>query len=592
MTRPTSNRTLSLPQNDNATERARELAARRAAYSPWTPIPSEDGSPRPLQLAVKFTLRRPVLPAAERFWRTAAAGTAIGMVMGRETAAAAMRAFVRRLTTKPLATAAKDGAAHVAQRYLPMFSSEERAELPAGGHTLNDAGFAWQRLAGSAPHHIEAVRALPAHLKVRDEHLAGVLPPGCTLDGLIRGGALFMVEMKSAFEGRLHHPTVVAAGIRAAPTSLFFVDPASRALRPCAIQLLPEPVGGQPNPVFTPAAPPGAWLAAKLFANQAESVAHSAGLHVAGNYAFAQAVVAMRRNLSARHPIQALAEPWTSEVLPALAMMQLADYPIPAWKAPGGPLGGQYWRTFRLDDYHFRRRAESRGISGIEAFPWRDNLLDLWDAFERFNRDAVHLVYRDDSALTADTEIQAWAAALHSVDLCNMRASCLEATGGRFTSRDALVEVLTTLHFFMTVWHGYDAFNWAWYAWVPSTPLDFRLKLPIGLDDIPTDAILAALPDPDSRGAREQRAAILAVRKQWHHSRLTTGGPDGHCVPRIDGYLNGLPGADRLVRAWFAELDALDRRFAARDRALVAADLPPAPSATYPSNCAGSMWFG
>lgn len=571
---------LSLPQDDRDHQRARELAAQREAYGPWRPIPSDDRAPRPRQLEVEFGLRRPVLPAAERFWRTALAGTAVGTTMGRELTAAAFRSFGRRVTN----SSSSDGAARLVERYLPMFSTEERAELPLGGRTLDDAGFAHQRLYGSTPHLLECARALPDHVKVREHHLAAVLPAGVTLDGLIRERALFMVDLKSAFEGQLHHPTLVLAGFRAAPSSLFFVDPATRALRPCAIQLLPEPIDGQPNPVFTPAAAPGAWLAAKLLANQAEAAAHSAGFHVTGNYAFAQAVVAMRHSLSARHPLHAFAQPWMAEVLPALAMMRLSDYPVPAWKAAGGPLGGQYWRGFRLDDYHLRRRVESRGVAELDLFPWRDNMLELWDAFERFSRRFVEHVYRDDGAVVADSELQSWAASLHARDRCHLRASCLEAAGGRFTSREALVEVLTTLHFFMTAWHGYDAFHWANFAWIPSTPLDLRLDLPVTLDDIPIDTILAALPHPDSKPAREQRAAILAVRKRWQRSTLT--------APASPYDLTGLPGAEPLVRDWFSELAELDRRFAARDQALVAAGHAPAPAATRPSNCAGSMWFG
>jgi hypothetical protein len=569
----------SLPQDDDAAgqaARAAELAAQREAYSPWQPMASPDGSPRPMQLAATFSVRKGLVPKAEQFWRTAMAGTAIGTAMGAEMTKARLRALGR-----PSLPAA-DGVTSLVDRYRPMFTPAEQADLPLGGRTLDDGGFALQRLYGTSPYQIECVRSLPGHVKVRDADVAAVLPPGATLDGLMREHALFMVDTKPAFEGQLHHRALFSAGLRAAPTTLFFLDPATQALRPCAIQLLPEPVHGQPNPVFTPRAPAGTWLAAKLFANQAESVAHIAGLHTAGVHAFGQTVVAMRRTLSARHPIQAFAEPWTREIIPALAMGQLASSTIPPWKAASGPLGGQYWRTFRLDDYHLRRRVEARGVAHLPVFPWRDNMLDLWDAFERSTRRVVHHIYRDDGALQADPEIQAWAAALHAPDVCHIRASSLEATDGRFSSREQLVDVLTTLHFFLGAWFGYDAFHWTWFAWLPSTPVEFRLKLPIHLDPLPLDTVVGALGDPDSKASREQRAGILAVRQRWAHSRLTTRRPSG---------LDQLPGAEPHVRAWFADLADLDQRFDARDQAVIAAGHLPAPAATYPSNCSGAIWY-
>lgn len=584
-------RALTLPQDDDAATRdlrARELAAQREAYSPWTPIPSHDGSPRPMHLAVKWSLRKPVVPAAEGFWRTAMAGTAVGMTMGAEVTAARLRALVRKTEPTP---GGADAVSRIVARYLPMFTDDERSKIPLGGRTLDDEGFALQRLYGTSPYRIEAVRAMPAHVKVRDDDVAKVLPAGCTLDGLRREGSLFMVDLRDAYEGQLGHLALVGHGIRTAPTTLFFVDPSRRALRPLAIQLFPEPIGGHPNPVFTPAVAPGAWLAAKLFANQAEAIAHVAGLHSGGAYAFTQAVVAMRRTMSVRHPIQSFSQPWMNQCVAVRAMIELSNYPTPPWKAIGGPLGGQYWRTFRLDDHHLRRRVEARGVDAIPVFPWRDNMLDLWDAFADFASNVVALVYRDDGALAADVELQSWAASLCAVDQCDLRSASLEATGGRFTTRAQLVDALTTIHFFLSAWHGYDTFHWPWFAWIPSTPLRLTMEPPVSLDDVPAQRLVDALEDPDSADARAHRAGILAVNAHWHRARLTTGGADAHFVPDVEGYLRALPGADAKVRAWFGALDALDRRFAERDASLAAAGHMAAPRATYPQHCCGNLWY-
>jgi len=578
--------TLRLPQQeDEAGRKVRdeELRLRGQQYAPWRPVEAEDGIVRPLDLQLRTSWGRPVLPAHERFWQTAGAGMRIGLSLMH--ISAATRLTVRR---------AQGRSSHdLAQRYLSMFDARERTALPLGGYAYEDEGFGLQRLYGSSPYRIASVKALPPHVGVREEHVANVVPEGATLEGLMRCGALYISDTAEAFEGQLGHPALYKANVRAATTSLFYLDEGRQRLMPCAIQLLPEPVRGRANPVLTPASASGAWLAAKLFANQSEAVAHVAGLHTAGTWAVGQAVVAMRRCLSERHPIHAFSYPWTRDFVAMTAMLQMGSFPVPPWKPLDGPLGGQYWRRFCLDDLHLPRRIEARGMNRLEVFPWRDNMLAVWRTIERFAEGVVRLAYASDAAVVGDPEIQRWAQTLHSPTRCHMRSRSLEESGGRMVSREQLVDILTTILFFLSAWHGYDAFNWPWFAWVPSTPLSFALPLPqSATEDIPLQTIIDALPAPSSSEAIMHKSGIMAVRRQWQHSRLTSGGVDGHFVPEVPGYLEGLEEAQPLVRAFFAGLAQLETDFGERDDVLRRRGHLPAPAATYPSNCAGTVWAG
>jgi Lipoxygenase len=527
-----------------------------------------------------------VLPPREHFGFTATQATAIGVAMAREIAAAKIRLLSARSPGRDAGVASTESVLEeIRERYWPLFSRDEQAEIPLGGRTLTDSGFAAQRLSGSAPYTLRRLEALPPHLRVSDEDLRGVLPDGANLLGLIRARELFCVETHSMFAGALGDPSVVRAHIRAAPTTLYRCDPLSGALRPIAIQLLPEPARAHPNPILTPSSAPPAWLAAKLLTNQSESAAHVAGFHTMGVYAFAQAVVAMRRTMSTRHPLHAFCEPWMTHVLGTVTLTRMSADGTVTMKSPEGPLGGNFWREFRLEDFELPWRMKARGLDALPDFPWRDHMLAIWGALEGFTREVVWKIYEDDATLLSDPEAQAFASALQNQ--CKLRSDALGA--GEFATRESLVRVLTTLNFFLSVWHGFDRANWAWFAWIPSTPLALSLELPNDSSTVTFDQVLGALPAAGALSSLAQRAGVLAASRSLHASALTSGGPSAGFVPPIDGYLEGLPGAAELTRNYFARLEEIERNVRISDAERARKGQERAPRGCAPSLCFGNI---
>nr|KAG5690903.1 hypothetical protein BaRGS_003394 [Batillaria attramentaria] len=382
-----------------------------------------------------------------------------------------------------------------------------------------DWWFGSQRLAGVDPTIISLCRQIPAKMAVTEQELLPFLE-GLSLAQVVEQNRLFVCDLFRMKDFRNGHKGRVLTS----PIALFYVNNKEQ-LMPIAIQLFQDP--GADNPVFFPSDDPYTWLLAKMWYNVGESNHHQSLTHLNLTHILMESFcLATHRELSGNHPIFRLLKVHFMFLFNinsrANNILLAPDGLFDAISAIGSTklreLGRRRLLDWRVDvDGTLPECLKARGVDDPNILPnyyYRHDAMLLYNAIKKYVRSYVCLYYHDDQELQADTEIQAWAAALAaSRDQGGYGIQGMPLTQGKLTSRDDLVLVLACIIFTCSVQHAavnfpqYDHFSYA-----PNYP--FLL-----LGDPPTDKVARSeedvvklIPDKDSLLDGTRAVSIFSSR--------------------------------------------------------------------------------
>lgn len=320
----------------------------------------------------------------------------------------------------------------------------------------DDLEFAHLRVAGPNAVLIEAVGAIPTGCPISAEQYAAVVAND-TLDRALSDGRLFQCDYKGLsilvpgeWEGRAKYVTC--------PVALFAVPPGAQSLVPVAICCDPSDPA---SPVVTPSLDPErqwAWQLAKFCVQVADGNYHELFVHLARTHLVTEAVaIATHRHLSDQHPL------WALLVRHCEGTMFINEAAATSLITAGGPIDHIFAGTitssqltaasarlsFDFSDGMLPAHLAQRGVTADSAlgdYPYRDDALLVWGAIERWVGAYVDCYYSDGDAVTGDSELQAWAAAI--------------AGDGRLsgfatpTTRSELTTILTMIVFTASAQHA------------------------------------------------------------------------------------------------------------------------------------------
>lgn len=320
----------------------------------------------------------------------------------------------------------------------------------------SDSEFARLRVAGPNNMLIAGITALPAHFPVSEAQYQAVVA-GDTLAAALADGRLFLLDYREL--------SVLTPGTYGSlakyvtqPLVLFAVPPGGASLVAVAIQCGQDPAV---HPIFTPtpvADDLWGWEMAKLVVQVADGNYHELFTHLARTHLVMEAfAVATHRHLATVHPVWALLVPHFEGTLfindAAATSLIAADGPIDhifAGTITSSQLAAVDDRL-AFDFYAKMLPADlaARGVgvgSTLTDYPYRDDALLVWNTIHEWARQYIALYYADDAAVTADTELAAWAGAL---------AGEAKIKGfGPVTTRAQLVQICTMVMFTASAQHA------------------------------------------------------------------------------------------------------------------------------------------
>ncbi|KAH3880567.1 polyunsaturated fatty acid lipoxygenase ALOX8-like [Dreissena polymorpha] len=323
----------------------------------------------------------------------------------------------------------------------------------------DDVKFGLQRFAGTNNTMIRLCTELPEKLQVTPKMLKPFLGK-YTLDKALKKRRLFVVD--HAILERC--PTVLNTTV-CSPIALFYRDKRDRIV-PIAIQLFQEKA--EDNPVFLPSDDKYTWIIAKMWFNNADACVHQAITHLGYTHIVMEGFeVAVYRNLSKSHPMFKLMAPHF------MYLMTINNLALDLLLGPGkyfdtvvsvGTKGAyelikRYRTKWRLNvDGTLPADLKERGVDSPEIvpnYPFRDDALLTYNAILQYVTDYVHLYYPSDDMLNGDYEIQCWRAELdRPIEQGGLGIMGVEGVDGRFTSRDQLIQVVTSIIYTCSVGHA------------------------------------------------------------------------------------------------------------------------------------------
>ncbi|HMG21943.1 MAG TPA: lipoxygenase family protein [Kofleriaceae bacterium] len=459
-------------------------------------------------------------------------------------------AHIAKVTSNELHVKKQDAASPAP---LTGFYQHAFVDLPAPSVTSaldSDTSFVNQRLAGVHPVMIQRAGAIPAGFHVTDQHLRAA--SGVATDTLQLAAAdhrlyvldyAILVGLPADPAGARHVP---------APFVLFYLRddaaaPQGKRLVPVAIQVdrAPplQPIGPE---VFTPQS--GEWWAlAKLMVQVADVNVHEMKAHLFETHMCMEPfAVAAFRELDYRHPVgQLLAEHFRDMILQMYVGRNslLSPTGTPGAALSGASIDGivgtgldgsltitnRAHQQWRFDQAGLKADLARRGLldpaTSIPDYPYRDDALLVSDAIEAYVKAYVFHYYASDAAVTADSELAAWRAAV--VDPAQGNLAGVPAISTRAT----LIDVLTQIIFTCTAQHA--AVNYPQFdaiGLVPNMPAAAYNTLPPlqRLATVPGQPIHFGHTQPPParesflppKAAGLRQISLVANLGLWHYGRL------------------------------------------------------------------------
>lgn len=331
---------------------------------------------------------------------------------------------------------ATDISSYVAQRapesiagYGELYRGIEKPQVWSSWE--DDRTFVWQRVAGVNPMPLERVRAIPGNVAIGERERARTIPTG-SLAAALAEGRLFACDY-AVLDGAPTGSTNGIAKHLPAPYALF--EAVGGTLQPIAIQ-----IGQAPGSVVATPADAHPWRVAKLAVQVADANHHETFSHLGRTHLVMEAVtLAMRRQLSERHPLHRLLVPHVEFTLPInhSAATNLI--------APGGAVDKAFAGTIEASAALVRRGIESfdlrhaappvdlasRGLDDSDVLrehPYRDDAVLVFGAIHRFVERYVRLYYAADADVAADVELAAFVTELGAEDGGRIRGATVPGT--------------------------------------------------------------------------------------------------------------------------------------------------------------------
>ncbi len=365
------------------------------------------------------------------------------------------------------------------KRMFSVIAQPEVVGLLDRGPEVQDRVFAYERLAGAAPVHLQGITVprtkpfaptapmpngypppappgeLPATFALDDAVYRRAMGPDDSLDAAIAERRLYVADYR-LFEGipdgrwlggampkYAYAPIAAYAVRRTTPERL-------GELVPVAIQCHQENGGTPANPVFTPR--DGArWKMARSVVQCADGQLQEVFYHLGRTHMVMEAVVlSAHRTLSAWHPLMVLLTPHFEST------MTINDHAVHSLIAPGGAVEEVFGKTLagslevatrglaetRLLDIAPLRDIGRRLVGDRDAlvdYPWRDDAIELWPAMERFVRRYCELYYASSADVVGDPELRAFVETLGSGEGGNLRGVTMP------TDLDSLTALIATI---------------------------------------------------------------------------------------------------------------------------------------------------
>lgn len=383
---------------------------------------------------------------------------------------------------------------------------ESGFDIPSGASNWNDdSHFGALRLQGlnnSTLRLVTDAEPLPGHFPVTDE-LVGAFLEGRSLHEAVAARRVFLADLHAVARGTVREGRTLCA-----PLALFYQDDHQRLL-PVAIQLQQQ--AGEGNPIFTPGVSQNLWTLVKMWYNNADAAYHQAIGHLGSTHFVVEgAAIVSNRQLSLSHPVYKLLAP---HFLYLIALDNLAKTTL---INPGGifdtvmssgrdgmlQIAAAALQEWRMDtEGCLPADLARRGLQDPDVLPnyhFRSDALLLWQAISQYVHDYVALYYPDTQALTADRELQNWAAEL--VKERNPLGGGLGMKGvpgdGRISHVEQLAAICTSLVFTSSAAHAAANFpQYDTYAFTPNYPSQLLGKPPTSRDmEATPQDILNALP--------------------------------------------------------------------------------------------------
>jgi len=298
-------------------------------------------------------------------------------------------------------------------RYFALTPQPTLVERQSKDPASADRYFAWQRVAGANPMSLRRIASLPDDFAVTEAHWQRAVGEGSLAAALATGHA-YLVDytmLHGAPATRYLGRQKYVCGARGLFVAL------GAELLPVAIQL--EPGGG----VVTPK-DGVTWAMARYCLQVADANVHETMEHIGATHMVMEAVgIAGRRQLGDEHPLRKLLDP---HIAGTFAVNDSAKHFL---IAPGGIVDRVFAARidvavslvraaidrFVLQDCAPAREIRARGMDGAElAFPYGEDVVEVYGAIERFVTSYVRIFYLDDAAVVVDDELRAWVAEVGS----------------------------------------------------------------------------------------------------------------------------------------------------------------------------------
>jgi arachidonate 15-lipoxygenase len=339
--------------------------------------------------------------------------------------------------------------------YISLFAT---LPVPGIAYTfIEDSVFARLRVAGPNCMLLTGIDDLPVNFGLTAAQYAEVVA-GDDLASALAQGRIYICDYKElavldpgSWNGRAKYCYQ--------PMALFAVPPGGSSIVPVAIQCGHD---SAEYPVILPSnndQARWAWEMAKLIVQVADGNYHELFTHLARTHLVIEAVaIATHRHLADIHPLWALLVPHFEGTL------FINDQAAKSLIAPNGPIDHIFAGTIAsseqaaADDrlaFDFMAKMLPADLAARQVndpqklpdYPYRDDALLVWQAIHHWVREYVDVYYASDAAVTADTELAAWSAALASEGrISNFPTS--------ISGREQLTDICTMILFTASAQHA------------------------------------------------------------------------------------------------------------------------------------------
>ncbi|SPQ97668.1 Lipoxygenase domain-containing protein [Plasmodiophora brassicae] len=317
----------------------------------------------------------------------------------------------------------------------------------------------------------------------------------------------------------------------AAPFCLFYYVDAVRTIVPVAIQLKKGGKTYYPTAADDSDVAKNEWILAKIWVNAADAQIHQLVTHFMSKHMITEAfALATHRALSPAHPLMRLLKPnlLSTMAINALARQRLLPqiqdlFSIGDQMIPLVQRAFSFWTVESmspivcLETNGFDSNTKSPLVDEDGVYPWREDVLLVYDAIKSFVTEYVHIYYKGDDKLVAgDNELSSW------------RNELLAVLPGKsipeINSQKVVIELVTNLIYTASAGHSAINFNqYEYYSFVPNHPARMRLPIPEELGKpITTQVILDSLPN---KTQSVQSMALAKSLSEYSNNEVFLGKP-------------------------------------------------------------------